>query len=279
VTIAEDASTPAVLQVATGTTGTGTTASFSPPAGSLVVVTVVVAYASNSAGTTGASTPLSCADSLSNSYALGVFVNPYVPSGSFLFNTAIFTYYYASAPGSVTVTVTNSNTSSADLDVCARVLTGAAASQAGAATAALNGALTETSPQPSGSITTTTTGSWVYVAGGIGSYDGPVVLSGTTQIDYRTGLNRTLVAGRKTAATVTPGAVTVGWTTGFSEIPQWAALEILPPSSGGGYSSYPYGTPHSGSEGNTFTGTDTNANVGEPNALGVLPLGTPHGLA
>ena len=62
-----------------------------------------------------------------------------------------------------------------------------------------------------------------------------------------------------------------------------AAVWTAQLASGGGggttYSSYPSGTPHSGSEGNTFTGTDTNANVGEPNALGVLPLGTPYGLA
>jgi len=100
-TIAEDASTPAVVHSPYGTSGTGTSAPFSPPAGSLVVVAAIAGYASHT-GTTG-SNPLSCADSLGNTYATPVFVGS--PSaGTHWFNAAFFAFWYAAAPGSITVT-------------------------------------------------------------------------------------------------------------------------------------------------------------------------------
>ena len=176
--ITEDVSTPAVVHSPYGTTGTGTTALFSPPAGSLVVVAAIAGYSAHT-GDTGASTPLSCADSLSNSYAVPVFVNS-SSAGTHYWNAAWFAHYYASAPGSITVTVTNSNVTSAILAVVPRVLTGASASQAGAATGTNNTGL---NPAPSGSVTTTTAGGWVYVLGSAASNDGPAPLSGTTTID------------------------------------------------------------------------------------------------
>jgi hypothetical protein len=276
VTLAEDGSTPAVVQVAYGTTGTGTSASFSPPAGSFVVVAASVTYDASD-GTTGSS-PLTCKDSLSNSYAAGPAVNASHA------DLAFFTYYYASAPGSITVTVTNSNKSGQDMQLAPRVLTGAATSQTGAGTGTL---AASASGNIYGPLTTTTAGSWVYVAAGSWAALGTLTaLSGTTTINtfYDGSSYLYMGAGRQSAATVTPGAVSVGWT--YSQtayLAQWIGLEVLPAAGGGGgttYSSYPYGTPHPApTEANGFVGTDTNANVGEPNALGVLPLGTPYGLA
>jgi len=163
--------------------------------------------------------------------------------------------------------VTDSNVTSAALLVVPRVVTGAAAGQAGAGTAAVpNGP----SPQASGSIITTTAGSWVYILGAIASNDGQTPLSGTTTtidtFNVPPGLNPlTLEAGRQSAATGTPGPVTLGWTSGFGESAVWAALEILPGGGGGpGNPAVTWGTPHLVTVPNDFTGWLPASNVGRP---------------
>src|SRR6201986_2622258 len=121
-TIAEDASTPAVTHSPYGTSGTATSPSFSPPANSLVVVLANLLLLSGGGGT------VSCADSLSHAYTqVKGISNSVNATGSF-----IFTFRYASAPGPITVTVTDSSTASAQrFQLAPRVLTGAAASQSG----------------------------------------------------------------------------------------------------------------------------------------------------
>jgi hypothetical protein len=143
--MAEDTSTPAPLHRPNSTTGTATTATFSPPANSMVVVCTAAMYLNQSSATS-----LSCADSLSNAYTAG-------PSAGGTGNaySQIFTRYYSSAPGSITVTVSNTNHNAAAMYLAARVVTGASFAQAGAASVSTN--------QLNAPIVTTANGSLVYV--------------------------------------------------------------------------------------------------------------------
>lgn len=208
--IAEDASTPAVSHITTHTSGNSTSNSFSPPAGSLVVVPVTWMFAS------GKSSLISCNDSLGNSYTSSASQLDNIGNTS----TDVFYFYYSSAPGSITVGVHCTSTSLASTELGPRVLTGAASVQTGAA---------HTSANSSGqvSITTTKTGSWVYIAGGNATTGTPSVNSNTTSIDFfsDSGSGDIGAIARMTNPTGSPGAITIGWT---SHIDECTALEILP---------------------------------------------------
>lgn len=222
--IAEDASTPAPSHSANGTSVSATSASFSPPAASLVVVTATWLWAAAPSVTT-----LSLADSNGNTYTAG----PAQYSQNAYSATAIFTRYYASAPGAITVTCTRSgDTSSADCQLAPRVLTGAAASQAGAATTAAAGSGTSMEV----SLTTTTAGSWVYVCGGYGAQPTLTAAPTTTTIQAWPDSNAdTGAIGRSAAATTTPGAASYGWSASASVYTHYwaiAAAEILPAPGG-----------------------------------------------
>lgn len=180
--VALDGSTPAWSATIGGTNlgsshasgpFTQISASFSPPSGSLVAVLVAVTCNGSRNYTT---TGLTCADSNSVSYLLSPAVIAPGSSGSYYTALAIFTNYYASAPGVITVSVIlapSQAAGGAGLNIDVQVLDGAAASQAGAgyAVAALGSTASCTD-----SITTTTTGSWVLIAaatiysGGIRDY-------------------------------------------------------------------------------------------------------------
>jgi hypothetical protein len=213
VAIAEDASTPAVLHQADGTTGTATSAAFSPPAGTWVYVAVTILYGSNSAATS-----LTCKDNQGSpvTYTAG-------PSAGGTGNvfSQIFSHFYAAAPGSITVKVTNTNLASAGMYVAARVVTGASPSQAGAGSATAG---TLNTP-----VTTTQKGSWVYVMAGE-----PVTtaltaepLGSTTDSFTDATAGDAAYFGKQTAATTTPGSTLLGYTqagTGNSLV----LLEVLP---------------------------------------------------
>lgn len=216
-TIAEDASTPTPTHKAAGSSGSVTSVSFSPPANSMVVVMVNAMYYN------GVSSPsFTCADSLSNSYTQGCFVN----SSSQCSTAAIFFHYYTTAPGSITVTVNNSSSASAAYYLAPRVVTGVSSTNSGAASGTLNNYM-------SSNITTTVSGSWVYVIAGNNENQSQTPTSATTTIDFwrDSKTTDTTYSGRMTNATVTPGSVDLGW----GDSGTWAALEILP-STGAGHS-------------------------------------------
>ena len=149
--IAIDASTPAAVNLAASVSLTATTASFSPPAGSLVLVMVAIGLQGSAAET------VTVADSGSVSYTAGPLEYAFSANGVFFFQQ-----YYASAPGSITVTATRSSASAGNFALVTEVLTGAAASQTGAAApAGVSGA--STTPMTS-AITPTVTGSLVFAA-------------------------------------------------------------------------------------------------------------------
>ena len=234
--IAEDASTPAVVTATGNSTGTITTASFTPPSNSLLVVVLNVGYAS--AGSGIASVTIS--DSASGSYTAGPFLGDSAAD-----NSGIWFRYLSSSPGSITVTATNSNHPAAGYQLAVRVLTGANSSQSGAASATHTGGSATTAV--TSAITTTTTGSWVYVAACANSGTTFSAAAATTLINSLTDATdaECLGAGRATSATGTPGAATLGFTAGATVKFSWVALEILPTSTPGtpGPAVYPLKSP------------------------------------
>jgi hypothetical protein len=225
--IAVDASTPAVVtSTSTSTPITLTTASFSPPAGSLVL-----ALASNGFGLTGTTNnDITISDSGSHTWTTAIkqIVLPSGTSGV----SAIFYTYFAAAPGSITVSTTYTNVGAAAY-MQVQVLTGAASTQ-------LSG-VASTSPTASTtsgeiSVTTTTVGSMVF---GL-SHDAQnsttfVPLSGTTQIGSTFSFSGacTIASWHETSATTTPGATTYGGTWGVgTQYGETVALEVLPAGSG-----------------------------------------------
>ena len=234
--IAEDASTPAVVTATGNSTGTITTASFTPPSNSLLVVVLNVGY--TSAGSGIASVTIS--DTASGSYTAGPFLGDSAAN-----NSGIWFRYLSSSPGSITVTATNSNHPAAGYQLAVRVLTGANSSQSGAASATHTGASATTAV--TSAITTTTTGSAVYVAACGNSGDTFTAAAATTLISNLTDATdaEVLGAGRATSLTGTPGATTLGFTSSGSVKFSWVALEILPTSTPGtpGPAVYPLKSP------------------------------------
>jgi len=215
VAITLDGSTPAAVDNIASTSATAVTASFSPPAGSMVVIVVNVSFAGIPASIT-----VTVTDSASTAYTAG----PAKWDTRFEYS-GIFTHQYASAPGSVTVTATRSATGSALFQVVPYVLDGTAASQSGAASQTSSSTSNVTAVEAS--VTTTVTGSWVITGAGVDNENTytPVALS--TDHAANDGTDSVSAAAGH-AVTGTPGATTIGWTISGASNFALAALEILP---------------------------------------------------
>jgi hypothetical protein len=224
--VTQDPSTPAAVDATGSVSATVVTASFSPPAGSLAVVTVNIGFAA-----TQATAPnVSVADSAGNTYTPGPGVYDGVFDG-----TWHFTWYYAAAPGAVTVTATRDQTAAALYELYPRVLAGAATSQAAAAAAAASsGTPITTGSLAGGTITPAAAGSLLVVGACIGATENAWLPAGgvgtdLTHQDTTDGIqsfNGHLIAGPHPAA---PGWKPLSNAAEYS----WAALEVLaaaPPS-------------------------------------------------
>lgn len=224
--IALDASTPGSATTGNPTSGTTiTTGSFSPPANSMVVVMISLGYGPN-----GSDPGLTVKDSNNNSFTVG----PHV-FDTLWDSAAIAYFYYTNAPGSITITASRTSSTQALWSVYPYVLTGASSVVGASQTAFNSSGVTSFT----GSITTTTTGSWVLLATTVANT--PTVTpngSTTTITNIANGsIGETVLHGKQTAATVTPGATVLGWTTsGSSTQYAWAALEIVPATTSGSVS-------------------------------------------
>lgn len=212
--IAEDSSTPGLKTSETLTALTSN--SFTPPSGSLVIVMASWGYTIDFT-----STSFTCSSSDGGTWTTGVSRST---SGGY--SVYLFYRYYATSPGAITVTTTVSAAGGGKANFQdVRVLTGAASSQAGAATAS---ALT-TGTADNTSITTTTVDSVVY---GLGNdQSGTSVLSPVSNfstINVFDSANPVYIASGKRIATVTPGSVTVGWTGSTNTPGAVAFFEVLP---------------------------------------------------
>lgn len=219
--LAEDASSPAVI---TGTSGSNplvsTTASFTPPAGSLLVAMAISGKSSGGLQTaiTISSSPAQTWTVAANAQGLGVDAG----------GTAQIAYtYLAAAPGATTVSASMTNISSGR-SFLVKVITGAAVSQAGAgvnsrvqSTASTDGTI---------SVTTTAVGSLVYGASDAIDGNSALTLNGATTLlnDFSNTVQASRYTQWKSAAvTVTPGATTLGGTYAATRKCSIVAVEIL----------------------------------------------------
>jgi hypothetical protein len=227
----EDSSTPTPSKV-NASAGIAYSGTFSPPAGSWVYVVVSWQFLNNVSAT------VTCQDTNSNSYASKVSRQ----DSTVATVDAVFAFFYSSAPGAIQVKITCSNTGTASALIAPRVLVGAAVSQTGAATATAQA----TSTNVTGSITTTTAGSVVYLVAGTGggASHNFAPTSGTSTILLWTNPNVGDTSGVAVSASQTgaPGAVTFGFTTSSAASFGWAAVEVLPAVAGGGGATLTGGT-------------------------------------
>jgi hypothetical protein len=214
--IAEDLSTPLPVYTSTSTAAgqSCTTKPFSPPGTSLLVAMVACHL---QAGTPS----ITVSDTGGHTWTQKVSV------GTNTFS-AIYTAPVTSAPGSITVTCSNATAQPGTLGLVVRVDTGANASQGTAATASQ---LNTGNVSPQLSITSTTAASWVYTCctgGGPELMVTPVNAATITLDNYQDqNGGSSLLAGKQTAPTGTPGATVLGWTWTVAHTWSIAALEIL----------------------------------------------------
>lgn len=214
--IAEDASSPAAVH-ATGL-GPYTTATFSPPAASLILV--MLATDGTATAVTGAIT-----DSGSHTYTLLKRQN--TATVSTVGGTAeVWVFYSSGALSNVTVTATMSGGVAAGANLVVKVLTGAKTTQTGA-TAGFSGTGSSTAAT---SISTTTTGAHVY--GAVLNYASSTAYTAnanSTIIDgFSDAVNGDWYAALKAASDVgTPGGTSIGFTNSNANF-NLALAEILP---------------------------------------------------
>jgi hypothetical protein len=214
--IAADPSSPAVAHSGYGVSSIST-ASFSPPAGSLLEVMADALHS-------GVTVTLS--DSTGGTYTAGPHIQGTTQAGSIYF----FQRYLPSAPGPMTVTATQSGSAKATISLAVQVLDNAAPVQTGAASAATTGSGTS----QSGSLTTTQAGSWAFTDMGNGdATDAVTPLPTTANVDVWNDSSQSgnlAVMGRSASPTGTPGATNFGWTANHSDNFVWAGQEVLPAS-------------------------------------------------
>lgn len=211
--IVEDSSTPATVSVSANN---ATSASFSPPAGSLLVA--IASFARTSSGTM----TMAMSDTGSHTWSTGVLFN----NASFPEIVGVFYTYLTTAPGSITTTVTTTGSGTAEGILATRVLLGAAVTQNGASNSA------HATNTASISVTTTQQGSVVYGGVSDGGSNAALTVNGVTtqlaqQDDATTGTSTAVF--KATSATTTPGATTYGYNTlSTGDGVVTAAFEILP---------------------------------------------------
>lgn len=222
--IAIDASSPPVVTQTANTTTTITTASFTPPANSLVVALTSAAYFA----ITG-SLIYSISDSLSGTWTTSA---QQLRTSSTFSSVAVFTRFVTSS-AAMTVTLTT-DTDEKGKQLVVLVLTGTASTS-------WTGATVVSTTTMDASVTTTTAGSWVVAST---AYELNATLAAdanTTIVNHLTDTTDQgeLFACRSTSATGTPGAITIGVTGASTGGKTYAAVEILPVAGGTNYTANP----------------------------------------
>lgn len=216
--------TPALV-TSTGILSTASSATFTPPAGSLVVVMAVAGWS----GSTQA--VITCSDSGSHTWTNSIKATGTSTNGG---TASIFQSYFATSPGPITVSTGWSGfaSGSGGIFMDFAVLLGAAASQAGAGTGSK---LSTTGVSGTFSLTTTKVNSWIWGCAG-DSTNGAVwtPTSGNNQWSQWNDStdNVTMVSWDVLCSTV--GTYTIGGTYATNgatnHTTQQCAVEILPAS-------------------------------------------------
>jgi hypothetical protein len=213
--ITVDPSSPAVVHSNYGASSVST-ASFSPPVGSLLMVIVNALQ-----GAPGGDT-VTVSDSKGDTFTAG----PHIAATTAPNSSWFFQVFEPTAPGPLTVTARQAGSNLGTVQLAVQVLDGAAASQAGAAAGTYNGA-TGTTAQTQ-TVSNTQAGSLLYVA--VGNGDSGALLSpvaGEVNVnvwnDPASGndgaIGRLAVSGT--------GAHLLGWTASQSDPFEWTAQEVL----------------------------------------------------
>jgi hypothetical protein len=172
-----DSSTPAVVTTSQGSVNTSvTTASFSPPAESLCVAMCAINYANEPAGNVFPSMVIT--DSVGNTWSAGTAQQSSINAAA---TVQVFIHYFATVPGAITVMFgRGSDNAAAMMGLAVQVTDGASSIQSGAGNAVNTGS----NGSASLTVTTTETGSAVYVVGDISSNQtpNPAPESGTSSI-------------------------------------------------------------------------------------------------
>lgn len=215
-TISNSATAPAEVKLTNSTAATARSASFGPPATSYVVVQVNIVFNRN----VTTKPTLTVKDSLGAAFTAGPSAYDGGASGTY-----IFSRYYGSAPGAITVSVTRTNTIAAMFDVRTRVLTGAAASQVGAASTSRS---SKSGRSLTKAITPTVVGSDIEVSTSIASNQTVAAAGGLiTDSSWRDANDGSATAGgHKVTTDLTTRSL--GWTVPSSTYWSLAALEVLP---------------------------------------------------
>lgn len=225
--LAESASAPPIVHQ-TGATPPST-ASFSPPASSLVVAMVCSAFA-----TSGNTSVVGLTDSGSHTWTQKVLEQDARTGANNSGGTiAIYESYFSSAPGSISLTITSTN-SGGGFSIVTKVLTGADPTQAGVASAHSEFGATTNTTTGSLAITTTTTGSIVYGMVDDGEIGGIFTPNGSsTSIDnWQDATDIITISAFKSGITGTPGSVTLGGSWGTATNSRIALLEVIPAGAG-----------------------------------------------
>ena len=208
-----DASSPAAVTATASAAATFTTASFTPPANTLLVAVASVGYSGSTQDTT-----FSISDSLSGSWSNDAIQFP--ASGGLPQNLIASRFNVSNTAMTVTL---NTGTHTKGVDFSLFVLKGTATSSW------LGGHAVSTTTMD-GSVTTTTVGALVLVGAG---YDTNATLTAdgnTTTTNHLTdnsdGLE--LFTGHSTNTVSSPGATTYGWTGAGATAKTWAAAEYVP---------------------------------------------------
>jgi len=215
--IAVDGASPPVVALTNTRATTLTTASFTPPANTMLAALVSMEYQ-----TTGNAAPvLTVTDSGSGTWTAGPSVYDGISAQS-----AIWTQYLYNIE---TITVSCAVTAGAAYGaiLAVYVLDGPTPAQTGAA----HSTATPTVPTTgwTGSITTTKIGSWVIIAAS-GAAIATVAPNGiTTLYDLQDSAEgASLLTARQATVTGVPGVTPLGWTSSKAGSFAWAALEIYP---------------------------------------------------
>jgi phosphatidylinositol-3-phosphatase len=214
-TVTEDPSTPAVVHSGYGASSLSTP-SFSPPAGSLLEV-IVNALQPAPGGDT-----VTVTDAKGDSFTAG----PHIAATKAPTSSWFFQLYQTSAPGPLTVTAHQAGSNLGTLQLAVRVLTGAAPSQAGAASGTFNGTTFTTSETHA--LTNTQPGSWVYVAAGNGDSSATMTpVSSQANVDVWNDSHSGNDGAIGQLATSGTGSQVLGWTASNPDPFAWAAQEVL----------------------------------------------------
>jgi len=221
----EDVSTPPVIRSSTGAQTSVVTASFTPPANSVIVVICAMALTS-----AGAAQPLGAFDSVGGAYAVAGHVD-----GEAVNAYGMGTIWYRdiqTSPGAMTVTCTRTGTSGVSLPVAVRVLRGVGQNPVGAVKTHFVSAAVNTGTSLD-NLVTSKAGSMVYLLSCIG-LNTPVYTpnAATVSLDYWQNASNaaTTIIGKGMGLVGTPGSTSYGWTTPATNVLQvsYLAVEITP---------------------------------------------------